>query len=142
MQKRLRNWVMAHKWFRQHGHAFSLEGRHRSNRGNEAEYENGLPPPPPAPLDIDIWDAWEVELAWRSCTKRSRWCLKYHYHDQLHPNLACILIRKLAGILLRHQDWRHYMRDARHELTQQLERRDVDDSNGYWPRMYELASIQ
>lgn len=135
---RLRNWALAHRWYASNGHCFSLEGRFRSNRGNEKEYDNGLPPPPPPPITIDVWDAWDVELAWRECTERARWCLKCHYHDRIEPRVACMLIRKHAGLWLRESDWRKYMRDARAELQRSLERPVRVLEN--WPRMEELAA--
>ncbi len=121
LKSRIRNWVRAHAWFRQQGRAFSLEGRFRPKRGQEVEYLLGTNPPAPTAEPILIWDAWDLELAWRKISSRSRWALKYHYHDRVEPRLACILIRKFSGLPLRHQDWRDYMRIARKELADKLD---------------------
>lgn len=130
LRDRLRNWALAHQWYRQRGRAFSLEGRFRPPRGVEVEYETG-DPPPKAPEPIDIWDAWDVELAWRELPQRSRWCLKYQYHAtvdgiKLTPEFACRLILKHAQITLRHQDWRDYLRIARKELADSLDTRRLN----------------
>lgn len=138
LAQRLRNWALAHRWYQQQGKAFSLEGRYRSTRGNEAEYDNGLPPPPPPPIFIDVWDAWDVELAWRECSRRSRWCLKYHYHDREHPQLACRLIRKHGHLILQPRQWRDYMREARAELQNVLDRPERRYEE--WPRLAEMAA--
>src|ERR1043166_9309266 len=105
LRDRLRNWARAHQWYRQKGRAFSLEGRFRPPRGVEVEYENG-DPPPRTPEPIDIWDAWDMELAWRDLPDRSRWVLKYHYHAtvdgiRLTPEAACRLIKRHGGLILR-----------------------------------------
>lgn len=134
---RLHNWARAHRWYWQQGRAFSAEGRSRSTRGNEAEYDNGLPPPS-APEDVNIWDAWEVELAWRECSLRSRWCLKYHYHDREHPEVACRLIRRHGHLILRPREWRDYMREARAELQRALDREERRYAQ--WPRLAEMAA--
>jgi len=125
LKSRLRNWARAHAWYRQHGRCFSLEGRFRPPRGVEVEYDTG-DPPPKAPDPIDIWDAWDMELAWRELPIRSRWCLKYHYHatvdgEVLHPVISCRLIKRYASLMLRPSDWRDYLRVARHELQIQLD---------------------
>lgn len=124
---KIRNWQRAHRWFRSQGRAFSLEGNFRPKRGQEVDWvldENGRPlwigqGSANTEQPINFWMAWDVELAWRKCSPRSRWCLKYHYHDAVEPRLACILIRRHApevGRSLRVNAWRDYMRIARLEL--------------------------
>ena len=110
---RVSNWARAHRWYGAHGQALSLEGKFRSPQHWEAL------PVCPGPA-IDVLDAWTVELAWRRLPERSRWVLKYQYHDRAHPGTACRLIRKYAGLVLRVNDWRKHLRVAKHELALEL----------------------
>jgi hypothetical protein len=112
-RRQVRNWQRAYTYFRMTGRCFSLEGQWRSPQ----RWED---PTMTTEGAIDFLDAWRVELAWRACSKRSRWVLKYHYHDKFEPRLASRLIRKFAGLHLRLNEWREYLRVARHELAVNL----------------------
>ena len=113
LRDRVFNWSRAHRWYRANGRAFSLEGAYRSPQPwHEVPICHGP--------GIDLFDAWEVELAWRKISATSRWCLKMHYHDAMHPVAACRLIRKYAALSLRASSWRDYLRTARAELAREL----------------------
>lgn len=117
---RLHNWARALRWYPDLSRAQSLEGFYRSPQRWDA-------PPLWAPPPISYADAWEVELAWRQCSQRDRWCLKCHYHDRLHPERACRLILERSGLVLRPGSWRDYLREARFEINNQLDRSGYGD---------------
>ena len=130
LAERLANWRRAHLWYAMNGRCFSLEGAFRAKRGQEVEYETGEwigDGAPTSPLELDPLDAWEVELAWRATTIKTRWVIKLSVidhqdrgdaqHGDWPARCKCArLVRSMSGANVQPNDWREHVRSAKFEL--------------------------
>lgn len=115
---RLDNWRRAHTWFASHGQCFSLEGRWRSPQHWE-ELTSTIPPL------IDVLDAWEVELAWRSTTSKARWVIKLSVMDRQdvswpERSKCARLVRTMTASNVQPREWRQHVQEAKQEIADAL----------------------
>lgn len=129
LTQRLANWARCHRWYAQRGRCLSVEGRSRNKPGQEVEYENGewrvgSGPPKSPPTGLDVLDAWEIELAWRSLSDLDRWVIKLNVHDQTDRGTDDLtpwqgmckcsrIVREKSGRHVRPERWWNAVRDAR-----------------------------
>jgi hypothetical protein len=128
LRDRLDNWRRAHVWFAGRGQCFSLEGRWRSPQHWE-ELTTTMPP------SIDILDAWNVELAWRSITSKGRWVIKLNIISRSDIgdekigkwgaiNKCAREVRSMTAANVQPKDWREHVQAAKLEISDALDEMD------------------
>lgn len=117
IEHELHNWARWVRNRRVQGHCRSFEGRYRSPRGAEVEWEKAAPLVPlPA---ADALAAARVEACMHLLPDRSRKALKYVYLDHSEAYWCC---RKLG---VRYVDWPGFLDHARTMLGNLLTVRSI-----------------